>query len=61
MESSYAIGQAVYIRTDTPDYARRAFRSKNLDEMVKVCTAQHENLTLEKIIVLPCQVANRWH
>lgn len=51
MESAYAIGQAVYIRTDTPDYAEEIIPFKNLEEMVKVCSTNHENLTLEKVIV----------
>ena len=49
--SSYAIGQAVFIRTDVADYAEETIPFKSLDEMVKVCTATYEHLTLEKIVV----------
>ncbi|MEW6156019.1 MAG: hypothetical protein AB1813_01215 [Verrucomicrobiota bacterium] len=50
-ESAYAIGQAVFIRTDTPDYAEETIPFKNLEEMVKICSESHPNLTLEKVIV----------
>lgn len=49
--TSYAIGQAVYIRTDTPDYVEETIPFKSLDEMVQVCTTPRENMTLEKIVV----------
>ena len=48
---SYAIGQAVFIRTDTPDYAEETIAFKNLDELVEICSKSHPNLTLEKIVV----------
>ena len=49
--SAYAIGQAVFIRTDTPDYAEETVLFKSLEEMVQVCCTPRPNLTLEKIIV----------
>lgn len=49
--SAYAIGQAVYIRTDTPDYAEETIPFKTLEEMVRVCSASLPNLMLDKIIV----------
>jgi hypothetical protein len=49
--ASYAIGQAVFIRTDVPDYVEETVPFKSLDEMVKICTVPRENLTLEKIVV----------
>jgi hypothetical protein len=52
MESpAYAIGQAVFIRTDTPDYAEEVIPFKSLEEMVKICSATHPNLVLEKVLV----------
>lgn len=48
---AYAIGQAVFIRTDTPDYAEQTMSFKTLEEMVKICSQIHPNLILEKIIV----------
>lgn len=48
---SYAIGQAVFIRTDTPDYAEETIPFKSLDELVKICSTSHDNLTLEKVVV----------
>lgn len=59
---AYAIGQAVFIRTDTLDYAEETIPFKNLEEMVKLCSEIHPNLTLEKIVVYsminsePCAV-----
>jgi hypothetical protein len=49
--SAYAIGQAVFIRTDTPDYAEETIPFKTLEELVKICSASHENLTLDKIMI----------
>jgi hypothetical protein len=50
-ESGDVIGQAVFIRTDTPDYAEEAIPFKTLEEMVAICSQAHPNLTLEKIVV----------
>lgn len=49
--AAYAVGQAVFIRTDTLDYAEETIPFRNLEEMVKVCTESRPNLTLEKVIV----------
>ncbi len=49
--TQYAIGQAIFIRTDTPDYAEEAIPFKTLEEMVNICGTVQDNLTLEKIIV----------
>jgi hypothetical protein len=48
--ASYAIGQAVFIRTDTPDYAEVAVPFKTLEEMVRICTTPQENMILDKIM-----------
>jgi len=48
---AYAIGQAVYIRTDTPDYAEETIPFKTLEEMVRICSTPQPNMTLDKIIV----------
>jgi hypothetical protein len=48
---SYAVGQAVFIRTDTVDYAEETIPFKTLEEMVRICAEPKPNLTLEKIIV----------
>ncbi len=49
--SAYAIGQAVFIRTDTLDYAEETIAFKTLEEMVEICSRPQANLTLEKIVV----------
>lgn len=49
--SSYAIGQAVFIKTDTPDFEEMIIPFKNLEEMVEVCSNPRANLVLEKLIV----------
>ena len=49
--SSYAIGQAVFIRTDTPDYAEETVPFKTLEELVAICATPRENLTLDKVMV----------
>ena len=48
---AYAVGQAVFIRTDTPDFAEESFAFKNLDELVQICSQSHSNLVLEKVII----------
>ena len=47
----YAIGQAVFIRTDTPDYAEATIPFTSLEEMVIICSQPRPNLTLEKVVV----------
>ena len=47
----YAIGQAVFIQTDTADYAETTIPFRTLEEMVAVCSQRHTNLTLERILV----------
>lgn len=60
--SAYAIGQAVFLRTDTPDYAEETIPFKTLEELVLVCSTPKENLTLDKIMIYsmvenePCAV-----
>ena len=52
MESSaYAIGQAVFLRTDTPDYAEQVIPFATLEQMVKICSQVHTDLILEKVII----------
>ena len=50
-KSDYAIGQAVYIRTDSPDYEEETFPFKSLGELVRICTEPKDDLVLEKVIV----------
>ena len=49
--TAYAIGQAVFIRTDTADYAEVIIPFTSLEEMVDVCTKSRTSMTLEKVIV----------
>jgi hypothetical protein len=50
-QTSNAIGEAVFIRTDVPQYleAKKSFRT--LDEMIDICTTTYPKETLEKIVV----------
>ena len=48
---AYAIGQAVFIRTDTPDYAEESTAFKSLEEMVQLCSQSRPNLVLEKVVI----------
>jgi hypothetical protein len=41
----------VFIRTDTPDYSEETIPFKNLEELVRICTASREHLTLDKIMI----------
>jgi hypothetical protein len=49
--SAYSIGQAVFIRTDVPDYAEETVPFKNLQELVEICSQPRPNLILEKVVV----------
>jgi hypothetical protein len=61
-QSSYAIGQAVFIRTDSPDYEEEAVPFQTLEELVLVCSQPRRDRVLEKIIIYampngePCAV-----
>ena len=61
-DSSYAIGQAVFIRTDTPDYAEETIPFKTLEELVRICSTAYPDMTLDKIMIYsmvkaePCAV-----
>ena len=48
---AYAVGQAVFIRTDTPDFTEESLAFKSLEEMVQICSECHPNLVLEKVII----------
>jgi hypothetical protein len=48
---AYAVGQAVFIRTDTPDVAEESLTFKSLEELVRICCQCRPNLVLEKVIV----------
>jgi hypothetical protein len=48
---TYAIGQAVFIRTDVPDYEEETVPFKTLDEMVQLCCAPRPDRVLEKVVV----------
>ena len=45
------LAAAIFIRTDTVDYAEESIPFRSLEEMVRVCSDPHPNLTLEKVIV----------
>ena len=49
--SAYAIGQAVFIRTDTADFAEEVIPFRSLEEMVTLCAATKANLVLERVVV----------
>jgi len=48
---SYAVGQAVFVRTDTPDFEEKSISFASLEDLVRICTEPKPNVQLEKIIV----------
>jgi hypothetical protein len=46
-----AIGQAVYVRTDSPDYIEVVRPFRTLQDLFDVCVNQPSNLSLERILV----------
>ena len=61
-QSSYAVGQAVFLRTDTPDYEEETVPFQTLEELVKICSQPQPERVLERVIVYampdgePCAV-----
>jgi hypothetical protein len=49
--STCGIGQAIFIRTDTADYAEHPVAFSTLEEMVRICSKSRPNLILEKVTV----------
>ena len=49
--SDYAIGQAVYIRTDSPDFEEVTVPFRTLGELVEVCSKARPDMVLDKIVV----------
>jgi hypothetical protein len=50
-QSSYAIGQAVFMRTDTPDYEEETVPFQTLEELVKICSQPRSGCVLEKVVI----------
>jgi hypothetical protein len=59
---AYAIGQAVFIRTDTPDYSEEIVPFRTLEELTALCVRPRPELTLDRVLVyslvdkVPCAV-----
>jgi hypothetical protein len=47
----YAVGQVVFIRTDTADYEEETVPFQSLDELVQLSTQGRSHRVLERIIV----------
>jgi hypothetical protein len=50
-QPAYAIGQAVFIRTDTVDYEEETVPFCSLEELVNLCTTIQPGRVLERVIV----------
>lgn len=46
----YAIGQAVFVRTDVPDYEEVTVPFQTLGELVRICSEPRPDRLLEKIV-----------
>ena len=61
-QPAYAIGQAVFLRADSPDYEEETVPFQTLEELVEICSQARPNRVLEKVIVYampggePCAV-----
>lgn len=47
----YAIGQVIFLRTDTADYAEETVPFQTLDELVRLCTQLRSDRILERVMV----------
>jgi hypothetical protein len=50
-EFTDGVGQAVFVRTDVPDYAEVKQPFRSLEEMVEICTRPQAGLMLERVVV----------
>jgi len=48
---AYPSGQAIFVRTDTPDFEEQVITFSTLEEMVRVCSEPRPNMVLEKVVV----------
>jgi len=46
----YAIGQAVYIRTDLPDYREVTIPFQTLSQLVRICSEPKPDMLLDKVV-----------
>jgi hypothetical protein len=46
----YAIGQAVYIRTDLPDYLEVTIPFHTLSQLVRICSEPKPDMLLDKVV-----------
>lgn len=51
IKTGNATGQAIYIRTDTSEYAETAIPFHTLEELAAICASHKPNLNLEKVII----------
>ena len=50
-ERSHPIGQAIFLRTDSPDFEEVVVKFHSLEEMVEICSKSHPNCVLENVVV----------
>lgn len=56
------MGEAVFLRTDVPDYAEERVPFGSINELVEICCRSFANLSLDKVVVFgqidqqPCSV-----
>jgi len=48
---SSAIGEAIFTRTDTPDFAEESMPFRTLEELAALCSQHHPGLSLERIMI----------
>ena len=51
MRNEMPIGEAVFIRTDTPDYLEEPRPFFSLDELVELCSQIQQQTILERIVL----------
>lgn len=49
--TEYAIGQAVFVRTDVPDFTEITVPFQGLGELVRLCSEPRPGMLLDKVIV----------
>ncbi len=47
-----AIGEAIYVRTDVPQYLEEKIPFRTLEELIDICTTAYPDKTLDKIAVV---------
>ena len=50
-QSAEPLAQAIFIRTDLPEYGEEVIRARDLQELMDVCSQNHSHCTLDRVLI----------